>query len=196
MKLKKFISLLVFSVLVYFIINAIRIYKFSFEYSEQKSDVAIVLGAGINGDIPSPVFRERINHSVYLYKKGIVSKIIYTGGQGKGQTQFESVVAKKYAIEKGVNEGDIFIEKKSKYTVENLSEAKQIMDSLEFKTVLLISDPFHMRRAALLANKNKLNFKTSPTQTSMYKSKIPRFIQLMYECFFFSIREPITRISF
>ena len=31
-----------------------------------KSDVAIVLGAGVEDNKPSPVFQERINHGIWL----------------------------------------------------------------------------------------------------------------------------------
>ena len=54
------------------------------------SDAAIVLGAGIKQDQPSPVFRERINHGVNLYKEGVVKKLIFTGGLCQGQTYAES----------------------------------------------------------------------------------------------------------
>lgn len=33
-----------------------------------KADAAIVLGAAVWGEEPSPVFRERINHAINLYK--------------------------------------------------------------------------------------------------------------------------------
>jgi len=64
--------------------------------------VAIVLGAGIYDDEPSPVFRERINHSIWLYENGYVDKLLFTGGKGESENYTESSVAKKYAIEHSV----------------------------------------------------------------------------------------------
>jgi len=183
------------SFIAYFTFNTIRIYNYSKQYSEEKSDVAIVLGAAINNGVPFPVFRERINHSIYLYKKGVVEKIIYTGGIGKGQIQSESEVAKSYAINKGVKKEDILIEEKSKYTVENLSEAKKIMESLNLTSALLVTDPFHMKRGVMYAKNNDIHCNPSPTKTSMYKSKLPKFMQLMYESFFFRLSEPMSLID-
>ena len=194
--IKRLIAILALSFFVYFVVNAIRIYNYSTQYSEEKSDVAIVLGAAINNGTPSPVFRERINHSIYLYKKGVVKKLIYTGGKGKGQVQTESEVAKSYAIHKGVKKEDILIEEKSKNTVENLSEAKKIMDSNKLKNALLISDPFHMKRGVMYAENNDIHYKPSPTKTSMYKSKMSKFFQLMYESFFYSLSEPMSIFTF
>ncbi len=191
LKKKKYIIL--FGVILgYFILNSIRIYKYSFVYFENKSDVAIVLGAGTNKGKLSPVFRERINHSILLYNKGIVDKIILTGGFGKGQKQSDSRTAKNYAIENGVPKDHIIIEEKSKFTIENLKESKQIMDSIGVENALLISDPLHMKRVVKLAKFYGIDCKSSPTQTTMYKSTYPKAKQLLYETFYFSLREPIS----
>ncbi|MBL1279717.1 MAG: YdcF family protein [Fluviicola sp.] len=191
MKKKKYIIL--FGLIIgYFLLNSIRIYNYSFVYSENKSDVAIVLGAGTNDGKLSPVFKERINHSILLYNNGIVNKIILTGGFGKGQKQSDSQTAKYYAIEKGIPEENIIIEEKSKYTTENLEQSKQIMDSLGMKSALIVSDPLHMKRAIKLAENYGIVCKSSPTKTTMYKSTYPKIKQLLYETFYFSLREPIS----
>ena len=169
--------------------TAVRIYQYSFEYSEQKCDVAIVLGAGTSNGKVSPIFKERINHGIYLYKQHLVNKIILTGGRGKGQSQADSEVAKTYAQQQGVPVHDIIIETKSKYTINNLTESKRIMDSLGLKSVLLVSDPLHMKRSVDLAKKLNLNCSASPTQTSMYQSFIPKFKSLMYESFYYCVGE-------
>lgn len=188
---KKTLLILIGVFLGYFVINSIRVYNYSFEYSEKKSDVAIVLGAAANGGKLSPVFKERINHGVLLYQQGIVNKIIFTGGFGKGQNQSESQTAKNYALKQNIPEADIFIEEKSNYTTENLEQAKQIMDSLGFTNALLVSDPLHMKRAMKLANYYEVDCKPSPTKTSVYRSTKAKMSQLLYETFFFSLTEPL-----
>jgi uncharacterized SAM-binding protein YcdF (DUF218 family) len=191
MKFKKKKYIILLGVLLgYFVLNSIRIYNYSFEYSEKKSDVAIVLGRATNDGKISPVFKERINHGILLYEKGIVNKIIFTGGLGKGQKQSESQTAKNYALENEIPENDIFIEEKSNYTIENLEHAKQIMNSLGLTNALLVSDPLHMKRAMKLANYYEIDCKPSPTRTSMYKSTKTKIGQLLYETFFFSLTEP------
>lgn len=184
---KRFFLFLGVTILSYFLFNAVAIYYYSFEYSEKVSDVAIVLGAGTKDSRVSPVFRERINHSLYLYKKGIVKKIIFTGGYGEGKQYSDSQVAKLYALTKGIPSKDIIIEEKSKITLENLLESKTKMDSLNIKTALLISDPLHMKRAMSLAINQKIDCHPSPTQTSMYKSILPKTNSLFYETFYYSL---------
>ena len=189
--LSRFFRTIIGLFILYFIINSIRIYWYSFKYFEDKSDVAIVLGAGTNNGVVSPIFKERLNHGIYLYKNNRVGKLILTGGFGEGQLQSDSRIAMIYAIKNGVPADKVIIEEKSKYTVENLIQSKLLMDSLNADDALLVSDPMHMLRAITIANHHQLKCKTSPTKSSMYKSKFIVFKQLLYEAFYFSLREPI-----
>lgn len=170
-----------------FIFNCIQIYLYSSEYSEVSCDAVIVLGAGTSDGKLSPVFRERINHAVYLYEKGVIDKVILTGGYGKGQKYADSEVARDYMLQHNIPEADICIEKSSKYTIENLAESKGLMDSLGLHTALLTSDPLHMKRSMALAEKYGIDCKPSPTRTSMYKTAIPKAKFLLYESFYYSL---------
>lgn len=188
------ISVLLFFSL-YFVITCINIFNYSNKDETQKADVGIVLGAGIWNEEPSPVFRERINHSIALYKKGYIKKIIFTGGKADGKKFSESYVAKKYAERLGVNSKDIFIEEKSKITQENLKFAKEIMIENDLSEALLISDPLHMKRAVLIAKDININVHSSPTETSQYKSTNKKLTFLMRESFFY-ITYQIYRMFF
>ncbi|MFT5780463.1 MAG: uncharacterized SAM-binding protein YcdF (DUF218 family) [Crocinitomicaceae bacterium] len=174
--------------------NGIIIYSYSFEYSEEKSDVAIVLGAGTNNGQVSPIFRERINHSIYLFNEKRVQMILLTGGYGDGQSRSDSEIAREYLVNKGVPNEVIIIEKKSRYTVENLKESVHIMDSLGLKSALIVSDPLHMKRSIALAEKFMIDCKPSPTKTTMYRSFLPKAKSLMYETFYYSIDRIIGKI--
>jgi len=185
--LKRFIKYLGIALLLLMIFNSIKIYNYSFEYSECKSDVAIVLGAGTSNGILSPVFTERINHGIYLYENHIIDKIIFTGGKGENQEISDSEVAKNYAIEKGIPPNDILIEEHSNYTYENLVESKNIMDSLSFSSALIVSDPLHMKRSIELAISTEIECEPSPTKTSMYRTTIPKLKFLIYETFYYTL---------
>ena len=97
--------------------------------------MAVVLGAAAWDDEPSPVLRERINHSIWLYENDYVDKIIFTGGKGKGNQYAESEVAMDYAIKHNVHPEDILIETKSKITEENLKYAYEIAVEENFNTL-------------------------------------------------------------
>ena len=175
--------------IVYFVFTALRIYQFSFSYSERKSDVAIVLGAGTNDDKLSPIFKERINHSIYLYKNERVGWILFTGGQGENQEYADSEIARQYALKMGVPSEAIIIEELSKFTIENLKEAQKLMVDRGLKTALLVSDPLHMKRSIDLAHHLHLECEPSPTKTTMYRSISTKGKSLLYETTFYALGE-------
>ena len=111
------------------------------------ADAAIVLGAGVIDERPSPVLRERINHALNLYRAGVVEYLIFTGGIGQGDHLTEAEVARQYALEQGIPADRILIETASHITYENLIEARKILLAHGFDRVLIVSDPLHMRRA-------------------------------------------------
>ena len=84
-------------------------------------DAAVVLGAAAWDARPSPVFRERINHAVGLYRSGRVRKLVFTGGAVKKGYMSEGEVGRRYALKQGVPAEDILLENKSRTTYENLA---------------------------------------------------------------------------
>ena len=187
MLIKKGIYGIIALFFAYFAYNGYQIYRFSFQYTETKSEVAVVLGAATwNGKV-SPVFQERLNHSYHLYQRKIVNGVILTGGFGKGQQTADSEVAQNYLLQKGIPQQHLWIEKRSKYTFENLIEAKKLMDALKFSTALLVTDPLHSKRSFALAQQLGMNIQPSPTPSSRYKSFFPKFKSWGYETFYYSL---------
>jgi uncharacterized SAM-binding protein YcdF (DUF218 family) len=163
-----------------------RIYAYAQVSDLEPADAAVVLGAAVYRDRPSPVFRERINHAVELYRSGRVAYLIFTGGFGPGDNFAEAEAARDYAIESGVPEERILIETVSTDTEENLSEAQKIVTAMGFERVLIVSDPLHMLRAMAIATDLGLNASASPTTTSRYESFRSQAIFLVREIYFYS----------
>lgn len=163
-------------IVCYIFLNLIDIYSFSKKDQKCKADVAIILGAATYNGTISPVYRERVNHGIILYKEGYVEKLIVTGGMGNGNYESDAETAKQYAISQGVPEADILTEETSTITQENLVNAKEIMEENGYVTAILVSDPLHMRRSMLLARDAGITAYSSPTSTSRYvsfKTQIP-----------------------
>ena len=180
------ISLLVASLIILSaIITAVSIAQYGKLDEKAHCDVAIILGAATSGEKVSPVYRERINHGIWLFENGYADYLILTGGVGKGNEKSDAYVAKQYAIEKGVPEQVILIEEKSKITEENLEYAKEIMDAFSMDTAIIVSDPLHMKRAMLMAKDYGIEACSSPTPTTMYKSAKTQFPFLAREVFFY-----------
>ena len=172
-------------VIVYIVINVAGICIYSTKDEKCKADVAIVLGAAAYEGEVSPVYRERINHGITLYKEGYVEKIIVTGGIGEGNDKSDAYYAKKYAIQMGVPADDILTEDTSTITEENLENAKVIMEQKGYETAIIVSDPLHMKRAMLLAKYAGIEGYSSPTPTTRYQSLKTKIPFVAREVFFY-----------
>lgn len=167
------------------VVTAVRIYTYQSAPSDMQADAAIVLGAAVWTQQVSPVFRERINHAMDLYRRGRVHKIIFTGGQGNRNEPTEAAAARAYAIENGISPSDILIEQRSHTTYENLVYAKELTEAHGLKKVLIVSDPMHMRRAISMAHDLGLEAYPSPTTTTRYTGFRSQFAELARETFYY-----------
>ena len=184
-KIAKTFLLIVVMLAVVFGVLASRVYSFGNTRSDAPADAAIVLGAAVWSTGVSPVFRERINHGIDLYRTGKVRKLIFTGGQGNPGEPTESSAARDYALQSGVPAQDILIEEKSHTTYENIRYAKQVADAHNIKRVLIVSDPLHMKRAVLMAQDVGLIAQPSPTPTTRYQGLKSQFGLLVHETYYY-----------
>ncbi|MBK1986138.1 YdcF family protein [Sphaerospermopsis aphanizomenoides BCCUSP55] len=167
--------------------TATSIYFYGDNYTPLQADAAIVLGAAVWGKQPSPVFRERINHSINLYQRGYVRALIFTGGVGSGDELAEAVVGQYYAVKKGVKSSHILMETTSRTTYQNLQNASEVVANYPYKTFLIVSDPLHLKRAVLMARDLGLDAQPSPTPTTRYQSLNSQLPFLMRETYFYFV---------
>jgi uncharacterized SAM-binding protein YcdF (DUF218 family) len=184
-KIAKAMLLVISSLLLAAGLLAARIYMYRNAGSDAPADAAVVLGAAVWGAEVSPVFRERINHGIDLYRRGKVRKLIFTGGQGNSDEPTESSAARRYALERGIPAGDILIEEESHTTYENLLYAKRLADARGVQKVLIVSDPLHMRRAVAMARDVGLVAEPSPTPSTRYQGLRSQAGLLAYETYYY-----------
>ncbi len=112
------------------------------------STVALVLGASVyqNGSL-SPVLRERANEAVELYRLGRVQKILVTGDNGD-LSHNEVNPAGNYLLTQGIPKKDIFLDHAGFDTYSSMYRAR---DVFVIKSMLIVSQPFHLARAVYLA---------------------------------------------
>jgi len=179
------IKLVTLAIILTILFTAVRIYRYGYNSVDNDADAAVVLGAAVWSNSLSPVFRERINHAIELYRRGKVRKLIFTGGQGNTNEPTEAAAARTYAMANGIPAQDILVEQTSHTTYENIVNAKQLADTNNLKTVLLVSDPMHMKRAMTMANDIGMQASPSPTQTSRYKTWRTQVSELTRETFYY-----------
>ena len=133
--------------------------------TKRPAHAIVVLGAAQYDGKPSPVLRARVDHAVQLWRQGLAPVLVMTGGRGVGDTTSEAAVERRYAISKGVPDKAILVETESRSTSESLRNVATMMTT-DRREVILVSDPFHMLRLAILARRYGLRPRTSPTRTS------------------------------
>jgi len=109
----------------------------------EKADAIVVLGGG-NG--------ERVYYACELYKKGYAPLVILTGGPLAWRLT-EIDVMKKQALFYGVPDQEIITENKSMSTLENAKFVIPILKKHDVRQIILITSPYHMRRAYKTFNK-------------------------------------------
>lgn len=159
--------------IIYFTVLA---YIISFSWNKnvpKHADAIVVLGAKVNLDnSPSEALYNRTIEAVKLYKEHYANYIITTGGVGLGPMS-EAEVAAKIAERYGVPEENIIIESSSHNTYENFYYLKKIAAERKIKSLIIVSDQFHIPRAVLTAKYFKFsqNYWAYPKLDNYYNNE-------------------------
>lgn len=111
-------------------------------------DCILILGAGVWGDKPSPMLKDRLDKGIELYKSGVAPKIIMSGDHGR-EDYDEVNLMKNYAIEEGVPSEDIFMDHAGFSTYDSIYRAKEVF---QVKKMVVVSQKFHLYRALYISN--------------------------------------------
>jgi len=162
------IIFIVFLLFAYFYIE-IKMNSYSENWNPNESSIAVVLGAAVwSNNQPSPTLASRLDKAAKLYKKEIVKKIQLTGGNAPGELS-EAEVAFKYILNKGVDTSDIYIERETTSTTEQIRFIKNtIVASGKFNNIFIVSDQYHLVRIGEISNfyKLKINIAASELELS------------------------------
>ena len=136
-------------------------------------DIGIVLGGFSAFDVYPSADRlnfnasvNRLTDAVALYKKGLVKKLLITGGDGRlvGKSVNEADATLTYLMNLGIAQNDILIENNAKNTRENAVFSKVLLEKngLANAKCLLITSAFHTRRAMGCFKKVGIHFQPFP----------------------------------
>lgn len=117
------------------------------DYKFQEIDCILVLGAGIRGNRPSPMLRDRLDVAIELYNKGI--KKILVSGDHQGDDYDEVNVMKNYLLENEIPSEDIFVDHYGVSTYDSIYRLRPIFSVNE---VIIVSQEYHLYRSLYIAN--------------------------------------------
>ncbi len=121
--------------------------KDSISKQQDNADCILVLGAGVNGENPSPMLKDRLDAAIELYKSGAADKILMSGDHGrKGYDEVN--VMKRYAAQNGVPDSDVFMDHAGFSTYESIYRAREIFG---VKSAIVVTQKYHLFRALYIA---------------------------------------------
>ena len=132
--------------LIYIAYLSVRIEQQSSRDEARPADVILVLGAAEYHGRPSPVLRARLDHALALYRRGIATRIMTTGGAGGDPVFTESTVGRSYLISQGVPSEAIIVETEGESTVHSVALAGEILRRMGLGSVVVVSDGYHIYR--------------------------------------------------
>ena len=130
------------------------------------ADAIVVLGAAQYNGRPSPVLKARLDHAYELFKNGYAPAIITTGSYGPDPNFSEAQVSTKYLVQRGIDPAKIVTEQGSGTTYASIRAASNLVHQKGWKSVLVVSDGFHLFRVKKMLADNGIIAYTSPAPNS------------------------------
>ena len=122
---------------------------------------ALVLGAKVlDGGRPSAALERRALHAAWLYREGVVTRIVASGGPpGVRVTEAEAI--RRLCLSAGVPDAAILLETEATSTEENIRLARPLLAAEGIGSVWLVTDGFHARRAGFTARRQGVDAEIS-----------------------------------
>ena len=160
----------VLSLTAYFVVSLTQVWLTgrddSFARSSARVDAVIVLGAAQYDGRPSPQFAARLDHALLLWQRGLVETVVVTGGKQVGDRFTEAESGREYLAERGMPAAVIQVEPRG---ISTFSSLETVAQQLANSRVVVVSDPYHVLRARLVASELGLDADVSATRTSVIR---------------------------
>lgn len=116
----------------------------------------IVLGAQVRGKKITNSLMRRLETALHYVKENPETRVIVSGGQGKGEDISEAFAMAEYLCRCGIDKNRIILEDTSRSTWENLKNSSKMIEDLN-RPVGIVTNNFHMYRALQLGRRAGFN---------------------------------------
>ena len=126
------------------------------------ADAIVVFGGGVgeSGKAGGGT-EERVQHAVEAYKAGFAPRLLFSTGYLYSFPEAESM--RSLAMQQGVPADAIVLEQRATDTHQNVVFTRDLLRARGWRSVLLVSSPYHMRRALLAWRKEAPEVRVIPT---------------------------------
>jgi len=156
------------STLLYFVVSLVQVWNAgrddSFLQSRSTVDAIVVLGAAQYDGRPSPQLRARLDHVVRLWNMPVAPTVVVTGGKQTGDRFTEAEASRDYLVSRGLPVEVIVIESRGESTYQSLEAVRDAARANQWQRLVLVSDPYHLKRAQLVAEELGMDAEVSATR--------------------------------
>lgn len=143
--------------------------------------IAIVLGAGMRRDgQPSDALADRLEQALALYRAGKVTKLLLSGDHGTPEYD-ETNGMRRWMVERGVSEADLFCDHAGFSTHDSLARARQVFG---IERAIVVTQAFHLPRALYTASVLGIQAEGAPCDRRAYRGAL-----------WFALREAGSRVK-
>lgn len=131
----------------------------------RNADVIVVLGAAQLDGRPGEVLQARLDEAKRIYDLGLAPRIITVGAGAPGDRTTEAASGKYWLATHGIKSKNISALEVGRDTWVSTENYVKFMKLKKMKDVIIVTDPFHCRRAMTMANDLGVVATCSPVQT-------------------------------
>ncbi|MBI3637882.1 MAG: YdcF family protein [Candidatus Rokubacteria bacterium] len=131
------------------------------EMAPGPADAIVVFAGGVGeSGHGGQGYQDRVEKAVELYRAGFARHLVFSTGWT--YTFHEADLMKALALSLGIPADAIVLEKRAGSTYENVVFSAEILRSRGWKRALVVSSPYHMRRAMLTLHRNAPDIEAIP----------------------------------
>ncbi len=151
------------------------------DLKQLNADCILILGAGVwAGGVPSNMLADRLDEGLRLYRNGISGKILVSGDHGRKDYD-EVNVMKKYLMDRGVPEEDVFMDHAGFTTHESMYRARDVFG---VRKAVVVTQKYHLYRALYICEKMGIEALGSSSDPRSYRGAFIR-----------NARESVSRVK-
>ena len=153
-------------------------------------DYVVVLGAGVNGTVPSLSLRERI-HAAYDYLTKFPEAVcVVSGCQGDGEDITEALCIYNELTAMGLSPDRVWMEEYATNTRENLQLSLDIIEArtgIRPTKIGIVSSEYHLFRAGLFARELQVESFGIPARTSWFSLRLNYYLREIAAVWYYTI---------
>lgn len=159
-------------------------------HKDAQCSYVIVLGAGVNGNVPSQTLRERIDAAYRYLTEHPDAVCVVSGGQGSGENISEAQCMFDALTARGIEADRVWMEDQATNTRENLAFSLDLIESHTGSRptqIGLVSSEYHLYRAGLFAREQGVTALGIPGKTQWLALRMNYFLREIAAVWYYTV---------